>query len=326
LENAPSFEEVAPMIYDMLNGRIWAGHNIISFDNNCIKESFDRIGVPPPVPFSIIDTLVLIRKYFKDQVLPADNGEPTKQFKNFKLATLGDYFGLGQEEHRAMSDVRMNIEVMKRCSFMMFLNRHIAPEAALFSLPNPAKTPTNTPKKQSHPKKTPIALETLDKQVEKLASQIAETSISPVSENDPTTAENPSLKTKEASFSTTEQSVTNLNANTSSDVPPTENNVPLIQDENTKDTTDSKDSKDAKDAKDTNDSTINTDAIQKIQDSISQARKIWINYKGGPPRAITGIQWTTSNSKFQAMCHIDNMVKSFFVERISGFPPVHEQN
>jgi len=38
-----------------------------------------------------------------------------------KLATLGRYFGLGEEKHRALDDIRMNIEVFKKCTLTLFL-------------------------------------------------------------------------------------------------------------------------------------------------------------------------------------------------------------
>jgi len=36
--------------FSLLNGRIWVGHNILTFDNKRIEEQFKNIGKPPPVP------------------------------------------------------------------------------------------------------------------------------------------------------------------------------------------------------------------------------------------------------------------------------------
>ncbi|KAF2598641.1 hypothetical protein F2Q68_00012524 [Brassica cretica] len=51
-------------IYDLLNGRIWAGHNIIRFDCVRIKEAFAEIGKAAPEPSGIIDSLGLLSDKF----------------------------------------------------------------------------------------------------------------------------------------------------------------------------------------------------------------------------------------------------------------------
>ncbi|MCL7028661.1 hypothetical protein MKW94_004541 [Papaver nudicaule] len=38
-----------------------------------------------------------------------------------KMATLAAYFGLGQQKHRSLADVRMNLEVLKHCATVLFL-------------------------------------------------------------------------------------------------------------------------------------------------------------------------------------------------------------
>ncbi len=112
VKDAPSFAEVADKIFDVLNGRVWAGHNIIKFDNIHIKSHFDRLGKPAPEPFDLIDTRVLLRQTFGPRA------------GNMKLATLGHYFGLGMERHRSIEDVRMNIDVLKNCAMTIFLEEH----------------------------------------------------------------------------------------------------------------------------------------------------------------------------------------------------------
>lgn len=63
---APSFEEVAEKIFNVLNGKIWAGHNIQRFDCVRIKEAFAEIGRPAPEPVGMIDSLgVLADKFGK---------------------------------------------------------------------------------------------------------------------------------------------------------------------------------------------------------------------------------------------------------------------
>mmetsp|Transcript_26000 Transcript_26000/g.62628 ORF Transcript_26000/g.62628 Transcript_26000/m.62628 type:complete len:249 (+) Transcript_26000:25-771(+) len=113
LDKAPRFEDVADNIYRILHDRIWAGHNIVRFDNRRIEEEFKRIGKAPPVPKGVIDTYPLLRASFG-----------AKRAGNLKMATLGHYFGLGAERHRALEDSRMNIEVLKNCATVLFLEQY----------------------------------------------------------------------------------------------------------------------------------------------------------------------------------------------------------
>lgn len=109
VKGQPTFAEVADRIFAIMDGHIWAGHNIKGFDNTHICKAFSRIGRKPPEPTLCIDTLPLLRKTFG------------KRAGNMKMASLGHYFGLGQERHRAIEDCRMTIEVLKSCSTVLFL-------------------------------------------------------------------------------------------------------------------------------------------------------------------------------------------------------------
>ncbi|CAN8328613.1 unnamed protein product [Cochlearia groenlandica] len=106
---APSFEDVAEKIHGLLNGRIWAGHNIRRFDCVRIKEAFAEIGKDAPEPSGIIDSLGLLSDKFG------------KRAGNMKMASLAAYFGLGVQKHRSLDDVRMNLEVLKHCATVLFL-------------------------------------------------------------------------------------------------------------------------------------------------------------------------------------------------------------
>ncbi|OVA14643.1 Exonuclease [Macleaya cordata] len=106
---APMFEDVADSIFGILNGRVWAGHNIRRFDCVRIKEAFADIGRPAPVPVGIIDSLGVLTQKFG------------RRAGNMKMATLAAYFGLGQQKHRSLADVRMNLEVLKHCATVLFL-------------------------------------------------------------------------------------------------------------------------------------------------------------------------------------------------------------
>ncbi|CAN6824996.1 hypothetical protein Bca4012_007071 [Brassica carinata] len=109
VRDAPSFEDVAEKIYGLLHGRIWAGHNIRRFDCVRIKEAFAEIGKAAPEPSGIIDSLGLLSDKFG------------KRAGNMKMASLAAYFGLGVQKHRSLDDVRMNLEVLKHCATVLFL-------------------------------------------------------------------------------------------------------------------------------------------------------------------------------------------------------------
>ncbi|KAL1183102.1 hypothetical protein V6Z11_A02G159300 [Gossypium hirsutum] len=91
------------------SGRVWGGHNIQRFDCVRIREAFADIGRPPPVPVGIIDSLGVLTEKFG------------KRAGNMKMASLATYFGLGQQKHRSLDDVRMNLEVLKHCATVLFL-------------------------------------------------------------------------------------------------------------------------------------------------------------------------------------------------------------
>ncbi|CAK9165905.1 unnamed protein product [Ilex paraguariensis] len=107
--NAPMFEEVADKVFDIMDGRIWAGHNIQRFDCVRIKEAFAEIGRPAPVPVGLIDSLGVLTQKFG------------RRAGNMKMATLAAYFGIGKQKHRSLEDVRMNLEVLKHCATVLFL-------------------------------------------------------------------------------------------------------------------------------------------------------------------------------------------------------------
>lgn len=106
---APPFEEVADKIFGILNGRIWAGHNIRRFDCVRIREAFKEIGRPAPEPVGLIDSLGVLTEKFG------------RRAGNMKMASLATYFGLGEQKHRSLDDVRMNLEVLKHCATVLFL-------------------------------------------------------------------------------------------------------------------------------------------------------------------------------------------------------------
>ncbi|KAF3962621.1 hypothetical protein CMV_012890 [Castanea mollissima] len=110
---APTFLQISDRVYDLLHGRIWAGHNIRRFDCEIIREAFAEIGKPAPEPKGTIDSLQLLTQKFGSRA------------GDMKMATLATYFGLGQQTHRSLDDVRMNLEVLKHCAAVLLLESSI---------------------------------------------------------------------------------------------------------------------------------------------------------------------------------------------------------
>jgi len=81
----------------------------LRFDCPRIREAFLKIGKSPPEPKGTIDTLPLLTQKFG------------RRAGNMKMATLAAYFGLGKQSHRSLDDVRMNLEVLKYCATVLFL-------------------------------------------------------------------------------------------------------------------------------------------------------------------------------------------------------------
>ncbi|XVE56893.1 hypothetical protein DITRI_Ditri04bG0047000 [Diplodiscus trichospermus] len=109
IANAPSFSQIADQVHDFLHGRVWAGHNIVRFDCVRIREAFEKIGRPAPEPKGIIDSLALLTQKFG------------RRAGNMKMATLANYFEIGKQTHRSLDDVRLNLEVLKYCATVLFL-------------------------------------------------------------------------------------------------------------------------------------------------------------------------------------------------------------
>ncbi|KAJ1296362.1 hypothetical protein BS78_01G294800 [Paspalum vaginatum] len=107
--DAPPFKDVADAVYNVLHGRVWAGHNIVNFDSKIIREAFAEIGRLPPEPKGMIDTLHLLAQRFRWRA------------RDMKLESLANYFELGRQRHRSLDDVRMNIDVVKCCATVLFL-------------------------------------------------------------------------------------------------------------------------------------------------------------------------------------------------------------
>jgi len=113
VKDAPAFAEVAARIHDALDGRIWVGHNINTFDVPHLRAAFEAANHPMPVPAGVLDTLPLVRRVFG------------KRAGDAKMATLGRYFGFGEEKHRAVEDCEMTLQVLKSVALGALLEQEL---------------------------------------------------------------------------------------------------------------------------------------------------------------------------------------------------------
>ncbi|CAA7043249.1 unnamed protein product [Microthlaspi erraticum] len=137
--SAPTFSEIADDVYDILHGRIWAGHNIKRFDCVRIRDAFAEIGLSPPEPKATIDSLSLLTQKFG------------KRAGDMKMASLATYFGLGDQAHRSLDDVRMNLEVVKYCATVLFLESSVPDILTETSWFSPRKSPRTRSNEKSLP-------------------------------------------------------------------------------------------------------------------------------------------------------------------------------
>ncbi|EOY21926.1 Polynucleotidyl transferase, putative isoform 1 [Theobroma cacao] len=137
--SAPSFSEISDKVHDLLHGRVWAGHNIVRFDCLRIREAFEKIGRPAPEPKGIIDSLALLTKTFG------------RRAGNMKMATLANYFNIGEQRHRSLDDIRMNLEVLKYCATVLFLESSLPDILTADSVVSPRPTTRSISNSKSSP-------------------------------------------------------------------------------------------------------------------------------------------------------------------------------
>ncbi|KAI6673206.1 hypothetical protein NL676_001112 [Syzygium grande] len=102
------FSDIARTIYDMLDGRIWVGHNIKKFDRPIVEAAFHEIRQSPPKPSGIVDTMELCERF-------------EEEAGNKRMATLAEYFDLGKQTHRSLDDVRLNLRLFLHCAAVFSL-------------------------------------------------------------------------------------------------------------------------------------------------------------------------------------------------------------
>jgi len=97
-----TFDKYADMIFKILDGRVWGGHNIIEFDIGKLCYEFSLLGRPMPRCIGVIDTYAVFAGWQYD----------CGRTGNLKLDTLGRWFGLPQEAHRALLDAIESFRVL----------------------------------------------------------------------------------------------------------------------------------------------------------------------------------------------------------------------
>lgn len=128
--SAPNFENVAPAIYDFLEGTIFVAHNV-SFDYSIVKNHFDDMGIS--FNMKKLCTVRLSRQIFKG-------------FASYSLGKLCAKLGIENENrHRAMGDARATTTL-----FHMLLKHDIEDFVAfsLNQLNKEASLPPNLPKEE----------------------------------------------------------------------------------------------------------------------------------------------------------------------------------
>lgn len=102
LTNAPSFEEIAHPLLDLLENSIVVAHNA-NFDVNFLVSEFERAGLTwEPDDDSVVDTLALAKWVLGER-------------QSLKLPDLCQHFGIANErEHAALSDALATGELLKK--------------------------------------------------------------------------------------------------------------------------------------------------------------------------------------------------------------------
>jgi DNA polymerase III alpha subunit (gram-positive type) len=104
VSGAPSESEAIIDILDFLGRGVFCGYNARKFDMKFILETANRNG-EPFVANKIIDTMEMAKNLID---IDKESGP-----ENYKLKTIGDYFGVKFDAHSAFEDVRATAEITK---------------------------------------------------------------------------------------------------------------------------------------------------------------------------------------------------------------------
>lgn len=109
---APTMEEVGPVILPLLRGCILVGHNV-SFDEEFLKQNLQRASVLGKIPYHKIDTVTLVYEHLFPLGL-----------QKASLDSVRDFLGWPKEgAHTAMRDVSDTRNLFELCWGMGFWGR-----------------------------------------------------------------------------------------------------------------------------------------------------------------------------------------------------------
>ncbi len=100
VKNAPSFNDVCNDIYKFINGNTIVAHNA-SFDISFLKRQSEECGIETDEIFYV------------DSIDIAKNS--INNIANYKLDTIVKFFGLSEQNHRALDDARQTAIIVQKC-------------------------------------------------------------------------------------------------------------------------------------------------------------------------------------------------------------------
>ncbi|XP_037480358.1 protein NEN4-like [Triticum dicoccoides] len=122
---APSFEDVFPDIFELLDGRVWAGHGIRRAGCPRMRKAF---GLGAPEPVGVVDSLnVLLAQGAQGCFGPAgvrDDGQ--EEDEEAAAAALVEHFGIGARWARGLrclDGAHVSLEVLGHHEGMEFFPR-----------------------------------------------------------------------------------------------------------------------------------------------------------------------------------------------------------
>ncbi|XP_037418897.1 protein NEN4-like [Triticum dicoccoides] len=112
--SAPLFEDVFPDIFELLDGRVWAGHGILRAGCPRMREAFAAFGLGAPEPVGVVDSLdVLLAQGAQGCFGPAATGDDSQE-EDEEAAALAEHFGIGARRTRGLrclDGARVSLEV-----------------------------------------------------------------------------------------------------------------------------------------------------------------------------------------------------------------------